>query len=141
MREIAKFLAGTALLVLIATPFSASAQIAASFGGKVTSIIPCISTFGPSLHVTITSARTGSFGAPEAYIWTPATITKLVGPPLPKGQVLGLADTPFACWNVVSGGFFGFFSAFSYLYGLRMQMVGTSFPLGSDAVSAGIPMF
>jgi len=107
-------------------PVPALAQLGTpgiSFGGRVVTVIPCLSIFGPSLHVTIIPA--GVF--PTAYIWTPATITKLIGPPVPGGQILGKADVPFACWNIVSGGFLGLFSVFSFLYGLRMQEIGTSF--------------
>ena len=144
MRKTSTFFISIAVVLLTFAPLTALAQnfTAIPFGGKVTTVLPCISPLGPSLHVTISSARIGAFGAPEMYIWTPATITKLVGPPLPKGQALGTADIPYFCWNVISGGFFGLFSAFSYLYGLRMQTVGTSFPLGGgNVVSADIPLF
>lgn len=94
-----------------------------SFGGKVTAALPCLSPLGPSIWVTIAPAGV----MPTSYIWTPATITKLNGPPTHPGQqILGLADVPYVCWNVISSGLFGLFSAFSYLYGLRMTEVGTS---------------
>jgi hypothetical protein len=81
-----------------------------SFGGRITSVIPCTA----GLWVTIVPA--GAF--PISYIWTPATITFMAGPPRTIGQqVLGTADIPFVC-------FFG--SPPVPLYGLRMQMVGTS---------------
>jgi hypothetical protein len=99
-----------------------AASVLRSFGGRVTSVIPCISPLGPALWISIVPA--GVF--PVSYIWTPATITKLDGPPTHVGQqVLGLADVPFACWNVTSGGLFGLFDVFSYLYGLRITTIGT----------------
>lgn len=128
MRRISTVFLGL-VLVLVATtiPLSASAQFTAtgiSFGGRVVTVLPCLSVLGPSLHVTIVPA--GVF--PTMYIWTPATITKLVGPPVPGGQILGKADVPFACWNLLTGGFLGLFPVFSFLYGLRMQEIGTSLP-------------
>ena len=103
-----------ALIVLLVTPFPASA-FGISFGGRVLSAIPCS---GGMLQVTIKPA--GRF--PIFYIWTPATVTKLVGPPTLGGQVLGLADFPWVCF--IGGG--GFFSSPIPLFGLRMQVVGTS---------------
>jgi hypothetical protein len=93
-----------------------------SFGGQVIASIPCISPLGPSFWVTIKPAGL----MPTEYIWTPITITKII-PPIHSGQqILGLADIPYACWNVESGGFLGLFSVFSYLYGQRMTYIGTS---------------
>lgn len=96
-----------------------------SFGGRVISELPCISPLGPSLAITIKPA--GLF--PISYIWTPATITKPTQASIPTigGQVLGIADIPYACWNPIKGGLFGLFTFLSYSYGLRMQVVGTSF--------------
>ncbi len=106
---------------LLSSGFSAPAI---SFGGRVITELPCISPLGPSLVITIRPA--GVF--PVSYIWTPATITKPTPASIPTigGQVLGLADIPYACWNPIKGGLFGLFTFFSYSYGLRMQMVGTS---------------
>ncbi|HVV38798.1 MAG TPA: hypothetical protein VHD31_00535 [Candidatus Paceibacterota bacterium] len=95
-----------------------------SFGGRVLTALPCISPLGPSLAITIKPA--GVF--PINYIWTPATLTKptQLSVPTPGGQVLGIADIPYACWNPIKGGLFGLFTFLSYSYGLRMQIVGTS---------------
>ncbi len=101
-------------------PLSASA-LGISFGGKVISSIPCLSPLGPSLYV-ITAPAPFTFITP--LIWTPATVTKLIGPPLVPGQqVLGLADIPFACKVGVV-----------VFPGLRMQLVGTSAPVPSVGI-------
>jgi hypothetical protein len=101
-----------ALLVVVAAAPSAVSAAGLSFGGRIVAVIPCMSAFGPSLHVTIKPA--GVFST--TYIWTPATFTLMVGPPRTLGQqVLGIADIPYVC-------FVGKFP----LYGLRMQLVGTS---------------
>jgi hypothetical protein len=98
--------------LIILTPVSASAFF--SFGGRIITVVPCLSALGPSLHITIVPA--GLF--PVAYIWTPATFTFLAGPPRNPGQqVLGLYDVPFVCT-------IGFPPI--PLPGLRMFMVGTS---------------
>lgn len=90
-----------------------------SFGGKVISVVPCS---GGMLHVTIIPAGI----QPITYIWTPLTITKLVGPPVAPGmQVLGLYDVPFVCFLKISR-FFG--NTFIPLFGFRMTTVGTSPP-------------
>jgi hypothetical protein len=118
MRKTKLLISAAALLVTFALPLSASAQFLTgiSFGGRVLTVIPCT---GGMLHVTIAPA--GVF--PAAYIWTPATITNLVGPPVPGGQILGIADVPFVCFVGV-----GFFSSGIPLFGLRMQYIGTSPP-------------
>lgn len=86
-----------------------------SFGGRIVGVIPCVSGLGPSLFVTIKPA--GVFA--PTYIWTPATITRLAGPPRTIGQqILGRADIPFVC--VIPA------KVPIPLYGLRMQVVGTS---------------
>ena len=92
-----------------------SARASLSFGGRVVAVVPCVSGFGQSLFVVIRPA--GVFA--PAYIWTPLTITKLVGPPRTIGQqVLGRADIPFVCFIPAKPPI--------PLYGLRMQVVGTS---------------
>ena len=144
MRKTARLFSSVALALLTFAPLTASAQNFTSipFGGKVSAVVPCISPLGPSLHVTVSSARIGSFGAPEFYIWTPATVTKLVGPPLPGGQILGNADIPYFCWHVISAGFFVFLSAFFCLCGLWVLFLGPSVCLGGgNVVSADIPLF
>lgn len=107
-RILAVFITAGALML----PFSASA-FGISFGGRVVTSIPCVSPLGPSLYVVTVPA---GFTFVTPLIWTPATVTYSVGPPLAPGQqVLGVADVPFAC----SVGLVTFF-------GLRMQVVGTS---------------
>ncbi len=114
-------------------PGMASAQLLpGSFGGRIVSEAPCISPLGPSLVVGVKS--TGINPIVKNYIWTPATITMLVGPPILGGQILGIADIPFACWNPIKGGLFGLFTFLSYSYGQRMTYIGTSFPGGSIPV-------
>lgn len=97
----------------------ASSVLFKSFGGRVVTVIPCVSGLGPSLHVTV--APFG--GLPNVfYIWTPATITYSYGPPSHPGQqLLGVSDIPFVC--VIPA------KAPIPLYGLRMQSVGTSLVL------------
>jgi uncharacterized membrane protein YgcG len=122
-------------VVMLFAPSFASAQILSSFGGRVLTVLPCISPLGPSLVVTVRTATV--IPLVKSYIWTPATITKLVGPPVPGGQVLGLADVPYACWNPVKGGLFGLFTFLSYSYGQRMTYIGTSLPGLSNFISGG----
>jgi hypothetical protein len=82
-------------LSLFSSPASVAstplARTRISFGGRVVSVIPC--TLG--LHITIVPAG----AIPVNYIWTPGTITGLVGPPRTPGQqVLGIAaPLPIAC--------------------------------------------
>lgn len=84
-----------------------------SFGGRVVAVVPCKPGF---LWVSIISARSATPGVPEFYIWTPFTLTFMAGPPRNPGQqILGTADVPATC-----------FVGTIPLYGLRMQMVGTS---------------
>ena len=109
-----RFVLTLLLAVGLLAPLSAHA-LGFSFGGRILSVIPCVSGFGPSLWVSIKPA--GIFA--PTYIWTPATITKLVGPPRNPGQqVLGRADIPFVCFIPAKVPI--------PLYGLRMQIVGTS---------------
>lgn len=92
-----------------------AARASRSFGGTVIAAIPCVSSLGPALQVTIKPA--GVFS--PTYIWTAATITKLQGPPrTPKQQILGIYDVPFVCF--IPG------KPPIPLYGLRMTLVGTS---------------
>lgn len=99
--------------VLLLIPLSVSAQLLpTSFGGRITSVIPCTA----GLWMTIVPA--GTFPS-LSFIWTPATLTFSAGPPRNVGQqVLGVADIPFVC-------FYGSPTPVP-LFGLRMQMVGTS---------------
>ena len=124
---------GLALLLvgLFSLPLTASAILGlpstggfgTSFGGRVLFIVPCS---GPMYQVTIRPA--GKF--PISYIYTPTTITNLVGPPLPGMQVLGIADIPFVCFI---GG--GFFSSPIPVFGLRMFVIGTSPPGGGSLLT------
>lgn len=92
-----------------------------SFGGRVTVVVPCTLGVLPMLYVTVLSNR-GGIPHPEFYIWTPATLTKLAGPPTHPGQqILGLADVPLTCF--IGGGLFVLPVP---LVGLRMMTVGTS---------------
>lgn len=115
MHRFSVVVAGLIAAAVLVTPFAASA-FGFSFGGRVVSVVPCISVAGPSLHVTIIPA---GLAQSVLYIWTPLTLTFSYGPPHNPGQqVLGLADIPFACYIPATPPIF--------LYGLRMQMVGTS---------------
>jgi hypothetical protein len=115
MPTFTKFMAIAVMAGAFAFPFSASA-LGVSFGGKVISSVPCVSALGPSFYV-ITAPAPFTFVTP--LIWTPATITKLIGPPASPGmQVLGVADTPFVCKIGVA-----------VLTGMRMQLVCTSAPI------------
>jgi len=119
MHKNVRFWFGAALLLVICLPFPASAALGTSFGGRILSVLPCLSPFGPSLQVNILPAG----GVSTSYIWTPATITFLAGPPNHPGQqILGVADIPFAC--VIPSPFF-FIPAVT-LFGQRMQFIGTS---------------
>ncbi|TSC68471.1 MAG: hypothetical protein G01um101456_626 [Parcubacteria group bacterium Gr01-1014_56] len=123
MHRITRLSLSILLVGLLVAPLSASAY-GISFGGRVLFVVPCS---GGMRQITILPA--GRF--PISYIWTPFTITKSVGPPVPGGQVYGIADVPFVCF--VGGG--GFFSSPVPLFGLRMYVVGTSPPGGN------IPIF
>lgn len=84
-----------------------------SWGGHVIAIVPCVHGM---LWVTIRSARFVA-PTPEHYIWTPATITHLAGPPHIIDQgLLGLADAPMVC--ITPGGV--------PLFGFRMTVLGSS---------------
>lgn len=141
MRTLSRTLACLVLLASCAVPLSASA-LGLSFGGRVTAVLPCVSALGPSIYTTVLVAR--GVPHPEFYIWTPATITKSVGPPILGGQILGVADIPFVCftYNPVTCGLFGLFSCLVPIpyFGLRMQLIGTSLP-GSTAGSAAGSLF
>lgn len=106
--------AGAIGLGLLSGLGSSALSARISFGGRVATVIPCISGLGPSLHVTIVPAGI----MPVTYIWTPATLTFTAGPPRNPGQqLLGLADVPFFCTIGTPP---------VPLFGLRMFMVGTS---------------
>ena len=114
MRSLGTILLAVFLAIGLVAPLSVSA-FGFSFGGRILAVTPCVSGLGPSLWVSIRPA--GVFA--PTYIWTPATITKLVGPPRTIGQqVLGRADIPFVCFIPAKVPI--------PLYGLRMQIVGTS---------------
>lgn len=117
MRKI--FLVALLLSVFFLPGLVDAALTGTSFGGKVLSILPCVSTFGPSLQVNILPAG----GISTSYIWTPATISFLAGPPTHPGQqILGVADIPFVC--IIPSPFF-FIPAVT-LFGQRIQFLGTS---------------
>jgi hypothetical protein len=119
MYKLSSFWIAVIFFVLAALPFSAYAAFGTSFGGRVVSVLPCLSPLGPSLQVNIAPA--GGFST--SYIWTPATVTFMAGPPNHPGQQnLGVADIPFAC--VIPSPFF-FIPALT-LFGQRMQFIGTS---------------
>ncbi len=100
------------LAASLLAPLSASA-LGASFGGRVVTMVPCISPLGPSIWFTIVPA---SLYPVFSFIWTPATATFLAGPPTHPGQqVLGVADVPFGC----KVGIVPF-------VGQRVQVIGTS---------------
>lgn len=104
------FLAG-----LFFAPLSASAALI-SFGGRISTTIPCLNG---AIYTAVVSARGATPGLTEFYIWTPATLTFMAGPPRTIGQqVLGTADVPYLC--VVS------IKPPIVFPGLRMFMVGTS---------------
>ena len=114
MRPFSKTLLAVCLAAGFLFPVSANA-LGFSFGGRIIKVVPCVSGLGPSLHVPIKPA--GVFA--PMYIWTPATLTGLFGPPRTIGQqVLGIADIPYVCVIPVKPPII--------LPGLRMQIVGTS---------------
>lgn len=109
MNPLARFVATITLIGSLLTPLSASA-LGFSFGGRITAITPCANG---AIWITIVPA--GPFQ--PFYIWTPGTITYSAGPPSHPGQeVLGVADIPYVCY----------IPPFIFLYGQRMQIVGTS---------------
>lgn len=119
---------GVGVAALSALSSSGAAPVGlSSFGGRVISATPCISPLGPAIFTVIRSSKLSDLGRTRNYIWTPATITKMAGPPSHPGQeILGLADVPYACWNPFKGGLFGLFTFLKYSYGQRMTLVGTS---------------
>jgi hypothetical protein len=124
-----------AVAIMFLSPAAASAQVLSSFGGQVLTVLPCIGPLGPSTIVTVRTANT--IPLVKSYIWTPETVTKLAGPPLPGSQIVGLADIPYVCWNPVKGGLFGLFTFLSYSYGQRMTYIGTSLPGISSFIPGG----
>lgn len=107
-----KIVAGVVIAGSLLAPLSAYA-LGTSFGGRVVTVVPCLSAFGPSLWFTIVPA---SLYPVVAFIWTPATVTYLAGPPRNPGQqVLGVSDTPFSC-----------FVGKIPFFGQRVQLIGTS---------------
>lgn len=112
MQRSVKFLATTMLIASLLAPVPALA-LGTSFGGRIVTWVPCLSSFGPSVWFTIVPA---SLYPVVNFIWTPATITFLAGPPTHIGQqVLGVADVPFAC-----------FVGKVPFFGQRIQTIGTS---------------
>lgn len=107
--------------VLFAAPLAAHA-LGISVGGRIIALTPCVSPLGPSIWLTVLSARATDPLVPEPYIWTPLTFRTLV-PPTPTlpppthigQQILGIADLPFTC-----------FVGFVPLYGLRLQIGNAS---------------
>ena len=114
------------LVLVVSYPYSASAFIKPiSFGGRVTSEVPCVGPLGPSLYVTIASMRVGVPIVPEFYIYTPITLVKQIGPPIIGGQILGVADIPYTCFVFVPC---GLTVCPVPLAGLRVFTAGTSLP-------------
>ncbi len=104
------FSGGAAAATIVA---SAIPKFPFSFGGHVVKVIPCVNG---ALWVMIRSLR-GVVPTLEPYIWTPLTITHLVGPPkIINEGVLGIADVPFVCVTPLA----------VPLWGFRMTIVGTS---------------
>ncbi len=104
-----KILASLVLLVSLFMPFSALAIT--PMGGYVTTYLPC------NYGILITVVNPGGIGS-GVYMWTPATISFLHGPPLPNTWVLGMTDVPFPCF--IGKVFVG--------YGERITFHGTSLP-------------
>jgi hypothetical protein len=103
------------LLFSILVPTTASAALI-SFGGRVIATLPCLNG---AIYTSVFSARGATPGLTEFYVWTPATLTFVAGPPRNPGQqILGTADVPYPCVISVKPPI--------VLYGLRMFMVGTS---------------
>ncbi len=100
----------------LSIPLFAFAAFGLPFGGRISVIIPC--TNG-ALYVIVQSARLIDPLAPEPYIWTPATLTFLSGPPSHPGQeILGVATIPYVCLTTTVPSL--------PLPGLLMQIIGTS---------------
>jgi hypothetical protein len=94
---------------LLATPVAASAS-GLSFGGKIVTLIPCVSYTGPSVYIVIKPAPATKN---ISYIWTPAALRGVPPPGFPPlyppspnpdpppyivGQsILGIADIPYFC--------------------------------------------
>ncbi|HEY6020219.1 MAG TPA: hypothetical protein VIY48_10045 [Candidatus Paceibacterota bacterium] len=112
MERTLKIVSGVVIAASLLAPLSAYA-LGTSFGGRIVAAVPCLSPLGPSIWFTIVPS---SLYPVFSFIWTPATVTYLAGPPRNPGQqVLGVADTAFAC----KVGIVPFF-------GQRVQIIGTS---------------
>lgn len=120
MTNFSKFFSTVLIIAALAAPVSALALVPGiSFGGRIINLFPCLNG---TIYTQIISANTATFGAIIPYIWTPATITKLVGPPNHIGQqILGLASPTFTPLCVIS------FTPFVAIPGFPMiDEVGTS---------------
>jgi len=103
-------------IVLVAATVSmprVAHALGTSFGGRIFIFKPC--HIGPMPAIWISIIPAGPFQ--PIYIWTPATLTFLSGPPSHAGQeILGVADTPITCSIGI----------YPLPPGQRMQIVGTS---------------
>jgi hypothetical protein len=82
-------------VVIVGSVVAPLVTVAAGFpfrllGGKIISAIPCDQGF---IQITVVGPRQGRF------VWTPATLTYLYGPPKPGANILGFAlpGTPAVC--------------------------------------------
>lgn len=102
MHRLAVIFAGVLGAALLTIPFvtSALAVPGISVGGRIITWIPCLNG---NIFTVVTSAQGATLGAPIPYIWTPATITKLAGPPTHVGQEeIGLASPTLLPLCVIS---------------------------------------
>ena len=121
MRVLKRFLLPMAIVGVFCIPLFASAALGVGFGGRVVSVIPCLSPLGPAFQINIIPAPKSQVS--YIYLLPPATITYRNGPPTHPGQsILGVADIPFTCF--IPSGFLGLFPI--PLVGQRIQMIGTS---------------
>lgn len=124
MRKIFLPIAGIVMLSFLLMALSASAQTVGpgvSFGGRIISVVPCLYRGVPAEQVRI--IRAGGWIA-STYIWSSVTtITKLAGPPILGGQVLGLAGFFVDACTIPGTGLFGVPIP---LFGFPMFYIGTS---------------
>jgi hypothetical protein len=123
MRTLSKIAASAAIVLSALVPFSAYAIT--PMGGLVTALVPC--NYGYLISVV----NPGGIGS-GLYMWTPATISFLWGPPILKSWVLGMTDAVLPCFvgHAVVG------------YGQRITFMGSSLPgvpteLNNPAVLSG----